>query len=408
MLIPVGTDAPIYYWPRVTVGLIVLNSLIFFGTHALDIPEDQVEHWMLAIGAGWHPIQWLTHHFLHADLFHLVGNMIFLWAFGLIVEGKLGPWRFLAVYLGVCLIDGALVQTAFLRWDETFALGASGVIYALLAISLVWAPVNELNCFYFFFFGFRVFTGIWDLPIFGFVLFYITWDVLLTIFTGFQLSSEVLHSSGALCGLVVGVVMLKAGWVDCEGYDAFSRLKLWMTRGSESKAKKSRILDPEKARKKVRRFRSGEPESPGGSHALSINDRQADARRRIEVMIQQEMPLAALEVHQKSKAKLPGFALPETEQLALIKALHKERAWAESVPLMRDLIRRQPARSARLQLRLAQIYLRELEKPMAATRMLESIAEGSLPEDLEEMRCQLIQQAARMLEEGVLELEEDD
>ncbi len=408
MIIPVGTDAPIYYWPRVTVGLIVLNSLIFIGSHALDTPQEQVERWMLAIGAGWHPIQWLTHHFLHADLFHLVGNMIFLWAFGLIVEGKLGPWRFLAVYLGICLIDGALVQTAFLRWDETFALGASGVIYALLAISLIWAPVNELNCFYFFFFGFRVFTGIWDLPIYGFVLFYITWDVLLTIFTGFQLSSEVLHSSGALCGLIVGVVMLKAGWVDCEGYDAFSRLKLWMKRGDELRTSKARLLDPEKAKQKKRRTRSGETESQGKSQGLSVEDRMADARRRIDAMIHQEMPMAALEVHRKSAAKLPGWVLPEADQLALIKALHQERAWAESVPLMRDLIRRQPSKSARLRLRLAQIYLRELEKPMAATRLLEAIPAGSLAEDLEGLRQQMIEQATQMLEEGVLELEEED
>ena len=30
LIIPTGTDAPIYHWPRVTLGLIVLNIAIFF------------------------------------------------------------------------------------------------------------------------------------------------------------------------------------------------------------------------------------------------------------------------------------------------------------------------------------------------------------------------------------------
>ncbi|CAN5875593.1 rhomboid family intramembrane serine protease [soil metagenome] len=406
LIIPLGTDAPIYYWPRVTVGLIVLNSLIFLGTHAVGAPEENVEPWMLAIGAGLHPIQWLTHHFLHADLFHLIGNMIFLWAFGLIVEGKLGPFRFLAVYLGVCFIDGAIVQAAFLDWDETFALGASGVIYALLAITLIWAPFNELNCFYFFFFGFRVFTGIWDLPIYGFVLFYIVWDVLMTILTGFQMSSEVLHTSGAVVGLAVGLLMLKLGWVDCEEYDALTRLKRWFARGRESGSQKSRPLDPDRAKQKARRSRSGTAQESAGS--LSIEDRRADALRRIQTMVQQGMPLAALEVHRKAASNLSGWSLPEADQLALIKALHQDRAWTEAAPLMRDLIHRQPGRSGRLRLRLAQIYLKEQERPMAATRLLQGIPEGSLPEDLEKVRRQLAEQARQMLEEGVLELEEDD
>ena len=92
-LIPYGTNAPIYHWPIATVGLIVINVVVF----ALSIASpESVEPFILAFGDGFHPVQWITSNFLHADIFHLIGNMLFLWAFGIIVEGKLGVAKMLA------------------------------------------------------------------------------------------------------------------------------------------------------------------------------------------------------------------------------------------------------------------------------------------------------------------------
>ncbi len=54
----------------------------------------------LQTGNGLHPYQWLTNNFVHADFMHILSNMLFLWSFGLVVEGKLGWLRTLAVYLG--------------------------------------------------------------------------------------------------------------------------------------------------------------------------------------------------------------------------------------------------------------------------------------------------------------------
>ena len=35
---------------------------------------------------------------MHGGLMHLLGNMLFLWAFGLVVEGEIGSLRFVALY----------------------------------------------------------------------------------------------------------------------------------------------------------------------------------------------------------------------------------------------------------------------------------------------------------------------
>ena len=58
------------------------------------------EPYMLALGSGMHPVQWLTSNVFHADIFHLVFNMLFFWVFGPIIEGRIGAFKMLAIYMG--------------------------------------------------------------------------------------------------------------------------------------------------------------------------------------------------------------------------------------------------------------------------------------------------------------------
>ncbi|MGO9924108.1 MAG: rhomboid family intramembrane serine protease, partial [Isosphaeraceae bacterium] len=173
IVIPTGTDAPIYHWPYATVGLIVVNAALLFAvpprssTPKLDENDEVIadvqnvtnfERYALALGDGrLHPLQWVTHNFLHYGLGHLLGNMLFLWAFGIVVEGKLGVVKYLLLYLAIGTLHGAFVQTLLMRSGMgTHAAGASAVVYGLLAVSMVWAPRNELNCTAILLVGFRV------------------------------------------------------------------------------------------------------------------------------------------------------------------------------------------------------------------------------------------------------------
>ena len=137
MLIPIGTDAPVYHWPVVTVGLIAINTAVFFLV-------GQPQEWMLSVGDGWHPAQWVTAAFLHANAYHLIGNMLFLWAYGLVVEGKIGWWRFLITYLMIAISQHLAVQSLFGvvtgGWGNDqvrHVLGASGAISGVMAIALL-------------------------------------------------------------------------------------------------------------------------------------------------------------------------------------------------------------------------------------------------------------------------------
>ena len=118
IVIPFKTDSAIDYRPWGTVLLIAANVSVayFLGFPVEMVPdmwgelpeEPRVNSWMLEYGE-FRPLTWLTSVFVHADYAHLIGNMIFLWIFGLVVEGYVGWTRFLPLYLaigaGQCAIE---------------------------------------------------------------------------------------------------------------------------------------------------------------------------------------------------------------------------------------------------------------------------------------------------------------
>ncbi len=145
MLLPYGSDAPLYHIPIATGVMILANVLAFIGVLALQeqMSEEQfklvVNQLILQYGT-WKPWQWVTSNFMHAGFLHLFGNMFSLWGFGIVVEGKIGWWRFLLVYFGIGITQSGMEQTIMVFASEGGSLGASAIIYGLLAICVVWAP----------------------------------------------------------------------------------------------------------------------------------------------------------------------------------------------------------------------------------------------------------------------------
>ncbi len=88
----------------------------------------------------------VTSMFLHAGLWHLLGNMWFLWLFGNNVEDRLGPSLFIVLYLG-----GGLLATGC-HWltnpgATVPVIGASGAVAAVLGayfITWPWARIHTL------------------------------------------------------------------------------------------------------------------------------------------------------------------------------------------------------------------------------------------------------------------------
>ncbi len=99
----------------------------------------------LRVPGGINPLLTLfTYQFLHADVVHLIGNLIFLWVFADNVEQALGRWRFLGFYLGV----GALAGLAYVASDahsKIPLIGASGSIAGVVIAYLMLRPCAKIT-----------------------------------------------------------------------------------------------------------------------------------------------------------------------------------------------------------------------------------------------------------------------
>ncbi len=377
MIFPWRTDAPIYHFPFATIGLIVVNWLVF----ALSDQDPKVlEPFMLEYGAGLHPLEWVTSNFIHAGLWHLLGNMIFLWTFGLIVEGKLGWWRFLTLYLGIGIIECAIEQAVTLGLTGR-SCGSSSIVFGMMVIALVWAPKNELTCLVFF--GIRPFNV--DLSILYFGLLFVSWEVALAVFAGTEISSAALHLLGAGVGLVAGVGMLKLDWVDCEGWDLFNVLA-----GREAEAQYER-----------RGQRDEEEETP-------VRVDPAGSLRHLAAVAAGGQASAVPALYQRLRIDTRYRTLPQAELVQLISALHEQKAWEDSVPIMVDYLKMHPGKSGRVRLRLGQVILTQQKRPSQALRVLSKIDSDELPENLDATRRQLVARAEQMRDAGALELQTED
>lgn len=85
----------------------------------------------------------ITSLFLHGGLLHVLGNMLYLWVFGDNVEGAMGRWRFLAFYL-LCGAAAGLAQLALNLQSPIPLVGASGAIAGVLGAYLMLFPTARI------------------------------------------------------------------------------------------------------------------------------------------------------------------------------------------------------------------------------------------------------------------------
>ncbi len=394
MFLPWGTDAPIYHRPFATLAVAITCVVSFFAFPAADHEE-----WMLALGDGIHPLQWLTNLFMHEGLGHLVGNIIFLWAFGLIVEGKIGAIGFLGVYLGMGVLESAVVQALFLRVEPTFMLGASGAIFGLMSLCLVWAPRNELSCIVFL----RFVPFDMDISILWFVAFYIAMELIWIPFRGFRPSSELAHLMGAGLGFGLGVLMVKLKLVDCEGWDLFSVLRARPTLDKRISRKTRRAIE------RPSESSTGKKKGKGGGRdpfVVSAADVSAERTRLFREHLDLGEIEAALRIYQQGKAK--GWAPSESDARELIKGMLERSQWNEAVDLMRDYLARTGLAYPRVHIKLAEVLIRRLRRPLQGLRVLDRLADATLAPPLLAAKQALRQEAALLQDDDDTTLELED
>lgn len=157
-MLPLKDDVPSRTTPFVTVGLIAANVLAFLYQLSLEMTPaagmGAAEAFVFEFGAipcrvtgGClapddfpHPfVTVFTSMFLHGGLFHVGGNMLYLWIFGNNVEDTLGHGRFFLFYL-VSGVAAAAVQTLTNPQSTVPMIGASGAVSGVLGAYLLLFP----------------------------------------------------------------------------------------------------------------------------------------------------------------------------------------------------------------------------------------------------------------------------
>jgi len=131
--------------PLVTAVIILVNALVF----VLELMRGDafVMQWSVVpaqIVSGHHWITILTAMFMHGSWSHIIGNMVFLWAFAPEIEDAMGRGRYLVFYL----VGGLVAMLAQVLADPHSTvpnLGASGAIAAVMGAFLVTYPRDQIR-----------------------------------------------------------------------------------------------------------------------------------------------------------------------------------------------------------------------------------------------------------------------
>ena len=196
-LIPLGdVSRRRVHFPIATVVIIVLNVIVFF--LELQGGDSFVYQWAAIpanITSGQALPTLFTSMFLHGSWSHILGNMIFLWAFGPAMEDAMNPFTFSLFYVLGGLI-AMLAQVLALPSSYVPTLGASGAIAAVMGAFLVTYPRDRIRSIFFFFLFIRI-TYIPAILLIGF------W-FLIQLFNVGSIASSVQHGGVAYMAHVAG------------------------------------------------------------------------------------------------------------------------------------------------------------------------------------------------------------
>lgn len=137
--------------PLVTALIILVNAFVF----VLELMRGDtfVTQWSLVpaqIVSGHDWITILTAMFMHASWSHIIGNMIFFWAFAPEIEDAMGRGRYLVFYLLGGLV-ATLAQVLADPHSTVPNLGASGAIAAVMGAFIVTYPRDQIRTLLFIF-----------------------------------------------------------------------------------------------------------------------------------------------------------------------------------------------------------------------------------------------------------------
>ena len=217
LLIPYRIESIFQHPPtanRVIIGITVLVSLT-----ALISGDGPL--WSLVLERG--SLFGLPGHILlHGDLFHLGGNMLFLWIFGNALCSNMENRRYAILYVLLGVVSGLI----HIIVDGDPAIGASGAINGIVGMAVTAYPRDKVDTFWWVLIRF----GTTSLPMWLLVSTWLFFDLWGAGEGGGDVAHWA-HIGGLFAGIAIGLIGLQSGWIQLTQFDKPTLLDMLRKRG---------------------------------------------------------------------------------------------------------------------------------------------------------------------------------
>jgi membrane associated rhomboid family serine protease len=147
-ILPLNDDRYVGRAPYVIIGLTIVNGLVLAATYLLASSQLVFSRYGF-VPAQPHILTIFSSLFLHAGIFHYLGNMFFLWMFGYRIENTFGRWLFVLAFL-LCGCGATGLHYLFNQRSTMPYVGASGAISGIMGCYFVLFPKSRFNIEVFF------------------------------------------------------------------------------------------------------------------------------------------------------------------------------------------------------------------------------------------------------------------
>ena len=211
MTIPYSVDVPMTRFPWANWAIIGITILFY----PLCVTESELTPLgeALAFTPG-NLLGWVGCVLVHADWWHLGGNLLFLFVFGNAICAKVGNWWYPLLYVALAFLS----SFAGLLDGYDKAVGASGAINGVVGIFLIWYVRNDVACFYALYRLNRGGTGTFRVSSGWIILLWAVFDVY-GLLVGESHVGHAAHLGGLISGMLIGLGLLLTGWIKMEDYE---------------------------------------------------------------------------------------------------------------------------------------------------------------------------------------------
>ena len=352
MILPIRTDSRLRTTPYMNWALIAINVVVFI----LQQPLHLEQRWILNARSP-HVWNFISYAFLHQDVWHIGGNMLFLYIFGNNVNDKMGNVAYLGFYLAGAVFAGA----GWALGSDGAVLGASGAVSAVTGAYLVLFPRSNITLVYFF-----ILFGSFELQGLYVVLLFFAENVYfgLTSAEAHGGVAYMAHVYGTLFGFVVCLILLWVRLLPRDQFDVVALIDRWNRR----RQYRDVVAGGYNPFSYVNEDRPGQAPKPPTAQEQKISDLRATIAEAIAAH-QMERAVA---LYQELKAIDPTQVLSRQAQLDIANQLAGLQLYLPAAEAYEQFIKTYPKfeQMEQVELMLGIIYARYLHQYTRAQQCL--------------------------------------